>query len=67
MRINIDIDDELMREAQTATGQTSKKATVEQALRLVIKLNRQRGIGAVFGKYPWRGRLSVSRRGRGTP
>lgn len=67
MRTNIDIDDELMREAQNATGQTSKKATVEQALRLVIKLNRQRGTGAAFGKYPWRGRLQVSRRGRGIP
>lgn len=67
MRINIDIDDELMRDAQNATGQTSKKATVEQALRLVVKLDRQRKARAAFGKYAWRGRLSLSRRGRGTP
>lgn len=67
MRTNIDIDDKLMREAQNATGQASKKATVEQALRLVVKLNRQRKAGAAFGKYSWRGRLSVSRRGRGIP
>ena len=67
MRITIDIDDQLMRQAQYATSQTSKKATVEYALRLVIKLNRQRGAGAAFGKYPWRGKLAVSRRGRGIP
>lgn len=67
MRTNIDIDDDLMREAQNATGQTSKKATVEQALRLVIKLSRQRKAGAAFGKYTWRGSLALSRRGRAIP
>ena len=33
MRTNIDIDDTLMAEAQKASGQTTKKQTVEQALR----------------------------------
>ena len=64
--INIDIDDALMAEAQEASGQATKKQTVEQALRLLIRLRRQEEVKAAFGKYPWRGNLARSRRGRGT-
>ena len=35
MRTNIDMDDALMAEAQKASGQATKKGTVEQALRLM--------------------------------
>jgi len=55
MRTNIDIDDTLMAEAQKASGQSTKKQTVEQALRLLIKLRQQQEVGAAFGKYRWRG------------
>ena len=55
MRINIEIDDTLMGEAQKASGQPTKKATVEQALRLLIRLRAQRDVDAAFGKYRWRG------------
>jgi Arc/MetJ family transcription regulator len=65
MRTNIDIDDRLMAEAQKASG-TTKKQTVEQALRLMVKLHRQQEVGAAFGKYRWRGDLARSRKGRGT-
>jgi Arc/MetJ family transcription regulator len=65
MRTNIDIDDRLMAEAQKASG-TTKKQTVEQALRLMVKLRRQQEAGAAFGKYRWRGDLARSRKGRGT-
>ena len=65
MRTNIEIDDTLMAEAQKASGQVTKKQTVEQALRLMIRLRRQQEVGAAFGKYRWRGNLSRSRRGRG--
>jgi Arc/MetJ family transcription regulator len=65
MRTNIEIDDALMAEAQKASGQTTKKQTVEEALRLMIKLRRQRDVGAAFGKYRWRGNLGRSRNGRG--
>jgi Arc/MetJ family transcription regulator len=65
MRTNIDIDDRLMAEAQKASG-TTKKQTVEQALRLMVKLRRQQEVGAAFGKYRWRGNLARSRKGRGT-
>jgi Arc/MetJ family transcription regulator len=66
MRTNIDIDDALMAEAQKASGQATKKQTVEQALRLMIRLRRQREVGSAFGKYRWRGNLAGSRKGRGT-
>jgi Arc/MetJ family transcription regulator len=66
MRTNIDIDDTLMAEAQRASGLATKKQTVEEALRLMIRLRRQKEVGAARGKYPWRGNLAASRRGRGT-
>ena len=57
MRTNIDIDDALMAEAQKASGQTTKKQTVEQALRLMVRLRKQEEVDAAFGKYRWRGNL----------
>jgi Arc/MetJ family transcription regulator len=65
MRTNIDIDDALMAEAQKASGHRTKRATVEEALRLMIKLRRQRTVGKAFGRYRWRGNLARSRQGRG--
>jgi Arc/MetJ family transcription regulator len=64
MRTNIEIDDTLMSEAQKASGQTTKKQTVEEALRLMIRLRRQQEAGEAFGKYRWRGSLAQSRAGR---
>lgn len=64
MRTNIDIDDALMAEAQKACGHATKKQTVEEALRLMIRLRRQRGFSVAFGKYRWRGDLAESRKGR---
>jgi len=65
MRTNIDIDDKLMAEAQKASRQATKKQTVEQALRLMIRLRRQQEVGTAFGKYRWRGDLARSRKGQG--
>jgi Arc/MetJ family transcription regulator len=65
MRTNIDIDDALLAEAQKLSGQTTKKGTVEEALRLLVRLRRQKEVDKAFGAYPWRGDLDRSRRGRG--
>jgi Arc/MetJ family transcription regulator len=65
MRTNIDIDDALMAQAQKASGHATKKQTVEEALRLMIKLRRQQEADAAFGKFRWRGNLARSRKGRG--
>jgi Arc/MetJ family transcription regulator len=53
MRTNIEIDDKLMAEARKASGLSTKKQTVEEALRLMVKLRRQQGVGAAFGKFRW--------------
>lgn len=66
MRTNIEIDDTLMAEAQKVSGHATKKQTVEQALRLMIRLRRQRAVDAAFGKFRWRGSLARTRKGRGT-
>jgi Arc/MetJ family transcription regulator len=66
MRTNIEIDDALMAEAQKASGHATKKQTVEQALRLMIRLRQQREVDEAFGKYRWRGNLARGRKGRGT-
>ena len=58
---NMEIDDALMAAAQKASGHATKKATVEAALRLMIRLRQQTAVSAAFGKYRWRGDLSRSR------
>jgi Arc/MetJ family transcription regulator len=65
MRTNIDIDDKLMAEAQKVSGIATKKQTVEEALRLMVRLRRQQEVRSAFGKYRWRGNLARSREGRG--
>jgi Arc/MetJ family transcription regulator len=65
MRTNIEIDDVLMRQAQKASGHATKKQTVEEALRLMIRMRRQHEVDAAFGRYHWRGNLARSRTGRG--
>jgi len=65
VRTNIDIDERLMADAQKASGHPTKKQTVEEALRLMIRLRQQEEVGAAFGKFRWRGNLGRSRRGRG--
>jgi Arc/MetJ family transcription regulator len=64
MRTNIDIDDTLMAQAQKASGHATKKQTVEEALRLMVKLRRQQEVDSASGKYSWRGNLARSRKGR---
>lgn len=64
MRTNIEIDDTLMAEAQKASGHATKKQTVEDALRLLVRLRRQKEVDAAFGTYPWTGNLARSRKGR---
>lgn len=65
MRTNIEIDEKLMADAQKASGLATKKQTVEQALRLMVKLRRQQDVAAAFGKYQWKGNLARNRAGRG--
>ena len=65
MRTNIDIDDDLLAEAMAATGQATKKATVEEALRCVVQLHRQKTAGETLAGMGWEGDLDAMREGRG--
>jgi Arc/MetJ family transcription regulator len=64
MRTNIDIDDELIREAMQKTGSPTKKAVVETALRLLLDIRSQADIRQLYGKIKWEGNLDESRLGR---
>jgi Arc/MetJ family transcription regulator len=64
MRTNIEIDDQLMRQAMRSSGERTKRATVEAALRLLVRLGRQTAIRQLRGKVKWEGNLSESRLGR---
>ena len=64
MRTNIDIDDRLMREAMRASGERTKRAVVEEALRLLVQTRAQAGIRRLRGKIKWQGDLNTSRVGR---
>ena len=62
MRTNIDIDDDLLRAAMAATGQSTKKATVEACLQRVVQLEKQASFRQLFGKIEWEGNLEEMRR-----
>lgn len=49
MRTNIDINDELMEKAQRLSNIKTKKAVVEEALRLFIALENQKKLSAFWG------------------
>jgi Arc/MetJ family transcription regulator len=66
MRTNIEIDDKLMQGAMEAAGTSTKKATVEAGLRMLIAAGAQAGMRELRGRVKWEGNLDVSRRGRVT-
>jgi Arc/MetJ family transcription regulator len=67
MRTNIDIDDELMRDAMRASGARTKRAAVESGLRLLIQVKGQSAIRRLRGNVKWSGDLDLSRRDRVAP
>ena len=64
MRTNILIDDDLMKAALEATGLPTKRAVVEAALKLIVRLRAQEGIRELRGHVAWEGDLEGSRRSR---
>ena len=57
MRTNIEIDDNLIDEAQRLTGLKTKRAVVEQGLQTLIRLRRQARIADLVGKVDWVGNI----------
>ena len=64
MRTNIDIDDRLMRQAMRSSGARTKRAVVEEALRLLIQTRGQTTIRRLRGQVTWKGDLNSSRLAR---
>ena len=64
MRTNIDIDDDLMRQAMRSSGASTKRAVVEEGLRLLIQTRGQASMRRLRGKVKWQGDLQRSRLGR---
>lgn len=64
MRTNIEIDDGLMRQAMRSSGAHTKRAVVEEALRLLIQTRGQTAIRRLRGKVAWDGDTSASRLAR---
>jgi Arc/MetJ family transcription regulator len=63
MRTNIDIDDELLAAAMAATGLSTKRATVEEGLRLVVRLRGQVKALDDLAGLGWDGDLDKTREG----
>ena len=64
MRTTIDIDQDLMLQAMRCSGARTKKAAVEEALRLLI-CTSQASFRRLRGKVRWEGNLNRTRLGRG--
>ena len=64
MRTNIEIDDHLMAEALRRSGMPTKRAAVEEGLRLLIQTRRQSAIRRLRGKVRWEGDLDEMRSDR---
>ena len=60
MRTNIVIADDVMSGAMEALGTTTKRDTVDQALRQAIRLKRQKGLMRLWG-LGWQGDLDEMR------
>jgi Arc/MetJ family transcription regulator len=65
MRTNIDIDDDLLSSAMEASRLPTKKATVEEGLRLLLRLKEQVAALNDMKGLGWKGDLNRMRQGRG--
>jgi len=63
MRTNIEIDDNLMRQAMRSAKTKTKRETVETGLRTLVRLKKQEGLHSLRGKVHWEGNLAEMRRG----
>lgn len=64
MRTNIEIDDALLSHAMAASGLPTKRATVEEGLRLVVRVRRQAKALASLKGLGWEGDLDKMRQER---
>ena len=62
MRTNVEINDSLMAKAMKASGLKTKRAAVEEGLRLLVQTRAQGKIRQLRGKLRWEGSLDEMRR-----
>jgi len=63
MWTNIEIDDRLMQAVMRSSGRATKRATVEEALCLLVQIKAQTGIRRLRGKIRLDANRKASRRG----
>ncbi len=61
MRTNIEIDDNLLKEAMRASKAKTKKETVEKALQALIEREARQEMREMRGKVQWEGNLDEMR------
>jgi Arc/MetJ family transcription regulator len=61
MRTNVVLDDSLMQTAMKLSGSKTKKKAIEEGLKLLIQVNRQKKIRRYRGKLRWTGDLDKMR------
>ena len=61
MRTNVVIDDDLMKSALKQSGLKTKRAVIEEGLRLLVELGRQSKVKTFRGKLKWSGNLDEMR------
>jgi len=61
MRTNVVLDDDLIRTALKLSGFKTKKKAIEEGLKLLVQLNRQKNVRSFRGKLKWEGNLSKMR------
>jgi Arc/MetJ family transcription regulator len=64
MRTNIEINDKLLSQAMAAAGLSTKRATVEEGLRLLVRVREQARALAKLRGLGWEGDLDEMRQGR---
>ncbi len=63
-RTNIELNDQLVREARRLTRLKTKRAIVDRALELLVRTERRKGLLRYFGRGIWKGDLREMRRRR---
>jgi len=64
MRTNIVLDENLVSRARKLTGLKTKRAIVDEALHVLIRLHEQKSVRNLRGKLKWEGDLDEMREGR---
>ena len=62
MRTNVVIDDKLMSRALRFSGCRTKRAAIEEGLRLLVQVHSQQKLRKLKGKVAWEGDLEEMRK-----